>query len=123
MLREEFVAALENVETMEEVTDLFQKEGIDLEALAEEAVEEVELSEEDLDDVAGGISTKQLGKLLLASAKRILNPKGWKGAVKATAKDSAILLVAYYDVLKHGDATHTFSKKTIEGAAKRFGLM
>lgn len=37
MLREEFVAALENVETMEEVAELFQNEGTDLEALAAEA--------------------------------------------------------------------------------------
>lgn len=123
MLREEFVAALENVETMEEVAELFQNEGTDLEALAAEAQGKEELSEEDLEDVAGGMSAKQLGKIILAAGWRIVNTKGWKGAIKATAKDSAILLVAYYDVVKYGNATRTYSQKTIEGAAKRFGLI
>ncbi len=123
MLREEFVAALENVETMEEVVGLFQNEGIDLEALVAEAEGKDELSEEDLEDVAGGMSAKQLGKIILAAGWRIVNPKGWRGAIKATAQDSAILLVAYYDVVKYGNATRTYSQKTIESAAKRFGLI
>lgn len=69
------------------------------------------------------MSAKQLGKIILAAGWRIVNTKGWKGAIKATAKDSAILLVAYYDVVKYGNATRTYSQKTIEGAAKRFGLI
>lgn len=120
MLREEFVAALENVETMEEVKEIFQKDGINLDEMMEAEIESEELSEDDLEDVAGGISSKQMKNILVAAFKRIKG--GWRGALWGTAKDSAVLLTAYYDVMQHGNATRTFSEKEILAAAKRFGL-
>lgn len=122
MLREEFAVALENVQTVEEAEALFEKDGMDIKALMAEEAEEEELSEEDLDDVAGGISAKQMKKILKAAFKR-LGGGGWRGAAGGAVYDSAILITAYWDVIKHGDATRTFSEEKIMDAAKRFGLV
>ena len=122
MLREEFAAALEKVQTVEEAEALFEKEGMDINALMAEEAEEEELSEVDLEDVAGGVSAKQLKKILVAAFKR-LGSGGWKGAAGSAVYDSAVLITAYWDVMKHGNATRTFSEKKIMAAAKRFGLV
>ena len=94
---------------------------MDINALMAEEAEEEELSEEDLEDVAGGVSSSQMKKILVAAFKRLKG--GWRGAIGSSVKDSAILITAYWDVMKYGNATRTFSEKQIMAAAKRFGCV
>jgi len=122
IMTEEFVNGLDNAASYEEFVATFEKEGINIEEIlpADEA-EEAELSEDDLEDVTGGVSAKDL-KRIVKSAWKIVK----KGPVKGAwtfGSSAGILIRAYYDVEKYNDATHTYSEKQIMKAAKALGCV
>ncbi len=119
MNNEEFVNNLDNAASYEEFASMFEKEGVNIEEMfpAEEA--EDELSEDDLDDVTGGVSAKDLKRIVKASFKAVKNPVNvfkWGAAC-------GILLRSYYDIEKYGNATRTYSEKQIMNAAKTIGCV
>lgn len=119
MNNEEFVNNLDNATSYEEFAGMFEKEGVNIEEMLPAEEEEAELSEDDLEDVTGGLSAKDLKRIVKASIKAVKNPANvfkWGAAC-------GILLRAYYDIEKYGDATHTYSEKQITKAAKTIGCM
>ena len=119
MANEEFVSNLENTASYEELAEAFAKEGVNIEEIMSAEDEDAELSEDDLANVAGGVSSKDLARIVKAAIKTVKS-----GAIVGTWKFSTscgILLRAYYDIQKYGDATHTYSEKQIMNAAKTLG--
>lgn len=117
MAKEEFVNTLENTASYEEFAEVFAKEGVNIEELMPSDSEE--LSEDDLVDVAGGVSAKDLKRIVKAAVKTVKS-----GPVKGAWRfgtSCGILLKAYYDIEKYGDATHTYSESQIMKAAKALG--
>lgn len=121
MENEQFVNGLENVESYDALKDAFEKEGVNIDEVMD-AVEadEAELTEADLEDVAGGVSGKDLARIVKQAYKTV---KGGGVSIFKFGASCGILLVAYKDVLKYGDATHTYSEKTIMKAAKQLGCV
>lgn len=116
-----FVDSLDNVTSFDEFKAAFEKEGVDVEEImsAGESEADAELSEEALEAVAGGVSTKDLKRILKAAVETF--KKGpFLGAWKF-GTSCGILLRAYSDVQKYGDATRTYSEKQIMNAAKVLG--
>ena len=120
MNNEEFVNGLDNAGSYEELVSAFENEGVNIEEIIPaEETEEAELSEEDLEDVTGGLSKKDVNRIVKAAVKLVKGNKiasAWKFGTSV-----GILLKAYYDVEKYGDATHTYSEKQIMKAAKTLG--
>lgn len=120
-----FRAKLEAAEDMETLKAVFATEGIDYEAEfipdeTEVETVDVELSAEDLDDVAGGkMSATQITQMVIKAAKK--GYKIVKGGVLEKVKFAGsigILSVAYFDVMVHNDVFYTFNQSTIEAAMK-----
>ena len=121
MANEEFVNGLDNTASYEEFVAAFEKEGVNIEEMIPADEAEAELSEADLDEVAGGVSAKDLKRIVKAAWKTVKS-----GPVKGAWKfgtSCGILIRAYYDIEKYGDATHTYSEKEIMKAAKALGCV
>ena len=119
MANEEFVNSLDNAASYEELSEAFAKEGVNIEEILPTDDGDAELSEDDLADVAGGVSAKDLKRIVKAAVKTVKS-----GPIKGAWKfgtSCGILLRAYYDIEKYGDATHTYSEKQIMKAAKALG--
>ena len=123
MENQKFVESLENTESFDDVKAAFESNGVDLtEELDLNNIEEEELSEIDLDDVAGGVSTADLKRILKRSISIVSSGKvnPFKTAWKY-GKSCGILLKAYYDVQRYNNATRTYSEKQIMDAARYIG--
>lgn len=115
----EFVEGLEKTESFDEVKESFKSNGVDLEAELGLANGDAELSESDLDDVAGGLSSKDM-KRLLKRAVAIVKEGPVVGAWKFSTS-CGVLLRAYYDLNRYGNATRSYSESEIMRAAKYIG--
>ena len=104
----EFTASLDAMQTKEEVVAAFAAKGIDVEQEMGLSRTEGELSEEDLDNVSGGI-----GLATLALAVSL----GWK-----VGADAGVLLRAYYDMKRYGNPYYSYSKARVNGILKKLGL-
>lgn len=119
MANEEFVNSLDNTASYEEFAAAFEKEGVNLKEVFPEEDAEAELSEDDLADVSGGMSAGDLKRLVKNAYKVVTNPVyAWKYGASC-----GVLLVAYYDTMKYGNATRTYSEKQITKAAKTIGCI
>lgn len=119
MDNKEFVEGLENTESFDGVKAAFKENGVDLDEELAANVESEELSETDLDDVAGGLSKSDMKRLLKRAVAIVKD-----GPVKGTWKFSTscgVLLRAYYDLNKYGNATRSYSESEIMKAAKYIG--
>lgn len=123
MENQKFVESLENTESFDDVKAAFESNGVDLtEELDLNNIEEEELSETDLDDVAGGMSAADWKRILKRAVSIVSSGKvkpfstAWK-----YGKSCGILLKAYYDVQRYNNATKTYSEKQIMDAAKYIG--
>lgn len=117
----EFVEGLEKTESFDEVKESFKSNGVDLEAELGLAEGDAELSEGDLADVAGGLSAKDLNRILKRAVAIVKD-----GPVKGTWKFSTscgVLLRAYYDLNRYGNATRSYSESEIMRAAKYIGCV
>ena len=115
----EFVEGLEKTESFDEVKESFKSNGVDLETELGLAEGDAELSENDLADVAGGLSTRDMSRLLKRAVAIVKD-----GPVKGTWKFSTscgVLLRAYYDLNRYGNATRSYSESEIMRAAKYIG--
>lgn len=115
----EFVEGLEKTGSFDEVKESFKNNGVDLESELGLAEGDAELSEDDLADVAGGLSTKDMSRLLKRAVAIVKD-----GPVKGTWKFSTscgVLLRAYYDLNRYGNATRSYSESEIMRAAKYIG--
>lgn len=115
----DFVEGLEKTESFDEVKENFKNNGVDIEAELGLAEGDAELTEDDLADVAGGISAKDM-KRLLKRAVAIVKEGPVKGAWKFSTS-CGVLLRAYYDLNKYGNATRSYSESEIMRAAKYIG--
>lgn len=119
MDNKEFVDGLENTESFDDVKAAFKDNGVDLDEELALNVEDEELSEGDLDEVAGGLSKKDM-KRLLNRAVAIVK----EGPIVGTWKFSTscgVLLRAYYDLNRYGNATRSYSESEIMRAARYIG--
>lgn len=119
MESKEFVEGLEKTGSFDEVKESFKNNGVDLESELGLAEGDAELSEDDLADVAGGLSTKDMSRLLKRAVAIVKD-----GPVKGTWKFSTscgVLLRAYYDLNRYGNATRSYSESEIMRAAKYIG--
>lgn len=105
MTENELFEKIEASETLEEALAMMNENGV---SVTEEELNDFasslapdELNEADLDSVAGG-------GILRTSMQH--------------AKATGILLRAYYDTVKYGDATRTYSKEKIYESARTLGL-
>lgn len=115
----EFVEGLEKTGSFDEVKESFKDNGVDLETELGLAEGDAELSENDLADVAGGLSTRDMSRLLKRAVAIVKD-----GPVKGTWKFSTscgVLLRAYYDLNRYGNATRSYSESEIMRAAKYIG--
>ena len=120
-----FKAKLEAAEDFEAYKAMFAAEGIDYEAefAADEPISE-ELSAEELENVAGGVSLGDLTRIVQRAASIVASGKinpfktGWK-----FGSSCGILLRAYYDIKVHNDVCYSYSKSQIEDAARYLGCM
>ena len=119
MNNEEFVNGLDNAASYEEFAGMFEKEGVNIAEMFPAEEEEAELSEDDLDDVTGGVSAKDLKRIVKAAYKTVQNPAN----VFKFGASCGILLRSYYDIQKYGNATRTYSEKQIMKAAKTLGCV
>ena len=112
MADEEFQKSLEE-KTGEEVKAAYAERGIDIEkelSVDESDSESDELSESDLENVAGGV---KLSLDFLAKAMKYV----WKGGINA-----GIIARSYYDLKRYGNATRSYSAERIYQAARALGL-
>ena len=119
MDNKEFVDGLESTESFDDVKAAFKDNGVDLDEELALNVEDEELSEGDLDEVAGGLSKKDM-KRLLKRAVAIVK----EGPIVGTWKFSTscgVLLRAYYDLNRYGNATRSYSESEIMRAARYIG--
>lgn len=114
-----FMEGLESTESFDGVKAAFKENGVDLDEELATNVESEELSEADLDDVAGGLSKNDMKRLLKRAIAIVKD-----GPIKGTWKFSTscgVLLRAYYDLNKYGNATRSYSESEIMRAAKYIG--
>ena len=71
MANEEFVNNLENTASYEELAEAFAKEGVNIEEIMSAEDEDAELSEDDLANVAGGVSSKDLARIEKVAIKTL----------------------------------------------------
>jgi len=119
MDNQEFVAGLENTGSFDDVKAAFKDNGVDLDEELALNVDDAELTENDLAEVAGGISKGDM-KRILKRAVSIVK----EGPIVGTWKFSTscgVLLRAYYDLNRYGNATRSYSEKEIMKAAKYIG--
>ena len=119
MDNKEFVEGLEKTGSYEEVKTAFKDNGVDLDEELALSVEDEELSEDALEGVAGGLSAKDMKRLLKRAVAVVKD-----GPIVGTWKFSTscgVLLRAYYDLNRYGDATRSYSEKEIMKAAKYIG--
>ena len=104
MTEQELINKLENATSTSEAAQILSESGIPTtQADIERSISnfaDMELGEEDLDHVAGGIL---------------------RDVIKY-ASSAGILFRAYYDTVRYGDAMRTYSKKQIYSAAATWGL-
>lgn len=104
MTEQELINKLENATSTSEAAQILSESGIPTtQADIERSISnfaDMELGEEDLDHVAGGIL---------------------RDVIKYTSS-AGILFRAYYDTVRYGNATRTYSKKQIYRAAATWGL-
>ena len=90
-----------------------------MEESLQKIITNAELSEDDLSEVAGGLSAKDMKRLLKRAVAIVKD-----GPVKGTWKFSTscgVLLRAYYDLNRYGNATRSYSESEIMRAAKYIG--
>ena len=105
---EEFIEKLEKCESEEAAKELWKEYDVE-----ETQDNDLELSESDLKDVAGGMKLDLNGlDWAVKNAKNV-----WKYAV-----DFGVICRAYYDLKKYGRADKSYSADRIFKAAKRLGL-
>ena len=115
----EFMEGLENTESFDDVKAAFKENGVDLDEELRANVESEELLEADLDDVAGGLSKSDM-KRLLKRAVAIVKEGPVVGAWKFSTS-CGVLLRAYYDLNRYGNATRSYSESEIMRAARYIG--
>lgn len=99
---EAFQEKLGTLETEEEIKAAFSEKGVDFEKeFAADESGEGELSEEDMDNVAGGLLTEAV---IIALA-----PYAWKAG-----KMAGILIRSSYDAKRYGNPYKTYSKSQVE---------
>lgn len=119
MDNKEFVEGLEQTGSFDDVKAAFKENGVDLDTELEFSTGDAELSEGDLDEVAGGLSKADMKRLLKRAVAVVKD-----GPIVGTWKFSTscgVLLRAYYDLNRYGDATRSYSEKEIMKAAKYIG--
>ena len=119
MDNKEFVEGLESTGSFDEVKAAFKDNGVDLDAELTPSAEDEELSEAALEGVAGGLSAKDMKRLLKRAVAVVKD-----GPIVGTWKFSTscgVLLRAYYDLNRYGNATRSYSEKEIMKAAKYIG--
>ena len=119
MNNQEFVAGLENTGSFDDVKAAFKDNGVDLDEELALNADDAELSEKDLEDVAGGLSKNDM-KRLLKRAVAVVKDGPIVGAWKFSTS-CGVLLRAYYDLNRYGNATRSYSEKEILKAAKYIG--
>lgn len=121
-----FLAKLDQAEDIDAYKAVFAAEGIDFDAEFESGEDEatdVELTAEDLDNVAGGLSTNEIISIVKSSFRIVSSAKvnplktGWKFGASC-----GVLIRAYYDIKVYNNVFRSYSKKEIESAAKYLGL-
>lgn len=114
-----FIQSLGETKSYEEFKDAFVAKGVDIEnALPDDGSNE--LSAEELENVAGGLSGNDLVRIVKASYKIIK-----KGPIRGAWTFGAsygVLIRAYYDVCVHGNVTYSYSEDEIMRAAHAVGL-
>lgn len=115
-----FVDSLDNATSYQEVEAAFAKEGVDLNEVLPDEDAAAELSEDDLENVTGGVSSSDLVRIVKAAYKTV---KAGKFGIFKFGASCVILLHAYYDVQRYGNATRTYSEKQIMNAAKTLGCV
>ena len=119
MENKEFMESLENTASFDEVKEAFGNNGVNLDNELSADTADAELTENDLDDVAGGLSAADIKRILKRSIAIVKS-----GPIVGTWKFSTscgVLLRAYYDLNKYGDATRSYSADEIMRAAKYLG--
>lgn len=97
-----FQEKLNSLETEEEIKAAFNERGVDFEKeFAEDERGERELSEEDVESVAGGVISEAI---IIALA-----PYAWKAG-----KMAGILIRSCYDAKKYRNPYRTYSKSKVE---------
>lgn len=103
---EAFQEKLGTLETEEEIKAAFSEKGVNFEKeFAVDESGERELSEEDMDNVAGGLLTE--------AAIIALAPYAWKAG-----KMAGILIRSSYDARRYGNPYKTYSKSQVEKVVK-----
>lgn len=125
---EKFVAVLENPEvverfdgvtTEEEAIAIFKEYGIDYASEVAAFVNtETELSEDDLEQVAGGISIGDV-KTVYNAVNKVLKWRFGVGA-KQAVKDLAICARVIYDYARYKNLYRTYSKSTVQKIINRY---
>lgn len=118
-----FLAKLDKTESVDEFKAAFAAEGVDYDAefiASEDEEADVELSAEELENVAGGrMSAKEITKMVINAAKKgYKTVKGGPSAWWKFGSSIAILSKAYYDILVHDDVFYTYNQAKIENAMK-----
>ncbi len=115
----DFQAKLEKAQDFDEYKAVFAAEGIDFEAeFSSDGDEGAELSAEDLDNVAGGISNSDVIRIVKNAYKVV---KGGPVRWFKFGASAGILLRAYTDMKIYGNPTRSYSAQEIEWAGKSMG--
>lgn len=114
MADQAFAESLDAMETKEDVSAAFAAKGVDVvkEMELDQEVAEVELSEDDLEDAAGGVAVETIGLVIYAATQ------AWKVGTSA-----GILIRAAYDAKKYGNPYRSYSKKKVNSILKKLNLM
>lgn len=114
MADQAFAESLDAMETKEEISAAFAAKGVDVvkEMELDKEVAEAELSEDDLEDAAGGVATATIALIISAA------PLAWKVGTSA-----GILIRAAYDAKKYGNPYRSYSKKKVDSILKKLNLM
>lgn len=109
MSDEAFANSLEKMETKEEVAAAFAAKGVDVEKEMGITEGETELSEDDLEGVAGGIA---ISTFVIAVSI------GWK-----VGSSAGILVRALYDYRTYGNPYRSYSKAKVDGLLRKLNLI
>ena len=114
-----FTDSLEGA-TFDEVKTAFKNEGVDLDVVLKTDEDKAdELTENDLNEVSGGISGGDLFRIVKQSYKVV---KEGKLGIFKYSMSAGVLLRAYYDSIVHNDVTRSYSEEEILRAARYMGV-
>lgn len=114
-----FTDSLEGA-SFDEVKAAFKNEGVDLDVLLKTDDDKAdELTENDLDEVSGGITGGDLFRIVKQSYKVV---KEGKFGIFKYGMSAGVLLRAYYDSIVYNDVTRSYSADEIMRAARYMGV-